>query len=74
MTVEYRKAEYGDFDIEAVVRIARAIRTDSFESVADHVEWHELQRSAGHLCDRWLVSVDGQVVGSAYVGQSSVYW
>jgi GNAT superfamily N-acetyltransferase len=73
MTIEYRKAEYGDFDIEAVVRIARAIRPDSIESVAEHVEWHELQRSAGKSCDRWLVSVDGHVVGSAYVGQSSVF-
>jgi GNAT superfamily N-acetyltransferase len=73
MTIEYRKAEYGDFDIEAVVGIARAIRPDSFESLAEHVEWHEVQRRAGNLCDRWLVSVDGRVVGSAYVGQSSVY-
>jgi len=73
VTIEYRKAEYGDFDIEAVVGIARAIRPDAFESVADHIEWHDVQRSAGRLCDRWLVSVGGQVVGSASVGQSSVY-
>jgi mycothiol synthase len=73
MTIEYRKAEYGDFDIEAVVRIDRAIRPNSFDSVAEHIEWHEVQRSAGYFCDRWLVSVDGDIVGSAYVGQSSVY-
>jgi mycothiol synthase len=73
MTIEYRKAEYGDFDIEAVVNIALAIRPDAFESVAEHVEWHDVQRSAGRLCERWLVSAEGQVVGSASVGQSSVY-
>lgn len=73
MTIEYRKAEYGDFDIDAVVRIAHAIRPDAYESVADHIEWHEAQRNAGHFCDRWLVSADGHVVGSATVGQSSVY-
>lgn len=73
MRVEYRKAEYGDFDIEAVVDIALAIRPDAIESVADYVEWHDLQRSAGHRCERWLVSVEGRVVGSASVARSSVY-
>jgi GNAT superfamily N-acetyltransferase len=71
MTIEYSKAEYGDFDIEAVVKIALAIRPDAFESVAEYINWHDVQRSAGRLCVRWLASVDGQVVGSAYVGQSS---
>ena len=73
MTIEFRKAEYGDFDIEAVVEIALAIRPDTFESVAEYTEWHEVQRSSGHPCDRWLVSREGHVVGSAFVGQSSVY-
>jgi GNAT superfamily N-acetyltransferase len=73
MTVEYRKAEFGDFDIEAVIDIALAIRPDAHESVADYVEWHDFQRRAGHHCDRWLVSVEGELVGSASVGQSSVY-
>lgn len=73
MTIAYRKAEYGDFDIGAVVGIALAIRPDALESVDQYIEWHDLQRSAGRSCDRWLVSVEGRVVGSAYVGQSSVY-
>ena len=70
MATEYRLAEYGDFDLEAVVEIARAIRPDDYESVADLQDWHEVQRSADRLCARWLVSVGGSVVGSAYVGQS----
>jgi GNAT superfamily N-acetyltransferase len=73
MTIEYRKVQYGDFDIEAVVNISLAIRPDAMESVADYIEWHEVQRSAGRSCERWLVSDRGKVVGSAYVGQSSVY-
>jgi GNAT superfamily N-acetyltransferase len=73
MTIEYSKAEYGDFDIEAVVKIALAIRPDAHESVAEYIDWHDVQRSTGRLCVRWLVSVDGQVVGSAYVGQSSSF-
>ena len=70
MATEYRLAEYGDFDLEAVVEIARAIRPDAYESVADLRDWHDVQRSADRLCARWLVSVDGSVVGSAYVGHS----
>lgn len=73
MTIEYHKVEYGDFDIEAVVGIALAIRPDAFESAAEHSEWHDVQRRAGHLCIRWLVKAEGQLVGSAYVGQSSAY-
>jgi GNAT superfamily N-acetyltransferase len=71
MTIEYRMAEYGDFDIAAVVEIARAIRPDDFESIADLSDWHDLQHRAGRLCARWLALLDGQIVGSAYVGQSS---
>jgi mycothiol synthase len=73
MTIEYRKVEYGDFDIQQVVDIALAIRPDSFESVASHIEWHDAQRAAGNLCERWLATVDGQVLGSAYIGASGVY-
>ncbi len=64
-------AEYGDFDIEAVVEIARAIRPDDFESVADLSDWHEVQRRAGRMCVRWLALVEGQLIGSGYVGQSA---
>jgi GNAT superfamily N-acetyltransferase len=71
MAIEYRMAEYGDFDVERVVEIARAIRPDDYESVAALDDWHNAQRGAGRLCVRWLVSLDGQIVGSAYVGQSS---
>jgi len=71
MTVDYRMAEYGDFDVERVVEVARAVRPDDYESVGALDDWHDVQRSAGRLCVRWLVSVDGQIVGSAYVGQSS---
>ena len=71
MTIEYRMAEYDDFDVERVVEITRAIRPDDYESVAALDDWHDAQRSAGRLCVRWLVSLDGQIVGSAYVGQSS---
>jgi mycothiol synthase len=71
MTVEYRLAEYGDFDVEAVVAIALSIRPDAFESVARYTEWIDAQRSVGRLCLHWVASVDGYVVGSAYVDQSS---
>ena len=71
MTIDYRMAEYGDFDLERVVEITRAIRPDDYESVAELRDWHEVQRAAGRLCVRWLVSVDGDVVGSAYVGRSA---
>ena len=33
--VDYRMAEYGDFDVERIVEIARAIRPDDYESVAE---------------------------------------
>lgn len=69
--IEYRMAEYGDFDIEAVVGIARAIRPDDYESIANLSDWHDVQRRAGRLCVRWLALIDGRIVGSAYVGQSS---
>lgn len=71
MTIEYRMAEYGDFDLGAVVEIARAIRPDDFESVAALSDWHAVQHDAGRLCVRWLASDSGRIVGSAYVGQSS---
>ena len=71
VTIEYRMAEYGDFDIEAVVEIAHAIRPDDYESVAALSDWHDVQRSAGRMCVRWLASIDGQIVGSVYVGQSA---
>ena len=64
-------AEYGDFDLEAVVEIARTIRPDDFESLADLSDWHDVQRRAGRLCVRWLALIEGQIVGSAYVGQSA---
>ena len=70
-TVEYWLAEYDDFDVERVVEITRAIRSDDYESVSALDDWHDAQRRAGRLCVRWLVSVAGQIVGSAYVGQSS---
>lgn len=71
MTIEYRMAEYGDFDIEGVVEIGRAIRPDDYESAGGLSDWHDTQRRAGRLCVRWLASIEGQLVGSAYVGQSS---
>ena len=55
MTIDYRMAEYGDFDLERVVEITRAIRPDDFESVAELRDWHEVQRAAGRLCVRWLL-------------------
>ena len=71
MTVEYRRADYGDFDVKRIVEIARAIRPDDYESVADLSDWHRAQRRAGRMCVRWLALIDGRVMGSAYVGQSS---
>jgi GNAT superfamily N-acetyltransferase len=70
MTIDYRVAEFGDFDLERVVEIALAVRPDGFESVAELRDWHDAERAAGRLCVRWLVSIDGNVVGSAYVGQA----
>ena len=70
VTIDYRMAEFGDFDLERVVEIALAVRPDGFESVAELRDWHDVQRAAGRLCVRWLVSVDGDLVGSAYVGQA----
>ncbi len=71
MTVEYRMAEYGEFDVGAVVESALAIRPNDYESVTALSDWHAVQRDAGRLCVRWLASLAGQIVGSAYVGQSS---
>ena len=71
MAINLRMAEYGDFDVERVVEIAHAIRPDDYESVATLNDWHDVQRRARRVCVRWLASLDGQIVGSAYVGQSS---
>jgi GNAT superfamily N-acetyltransferase len=71
MTIDYRMAEYGDFDVERVVEIARAIRPDDFVSVAEIRDWQAAQRKAERLSVNWLVSVDDIIVGSAYVGQST---
>jgi GNAT superfamily N-acetyltransferase len=71
MTIDYRMAEYGDFDIERVVEITRAIRPDDYVSVAEIRDWHDAQLRSGRLSANWLVSVDGSLVGSAYVGQST---
>jgi GNAT superfamily N-acetyltransferase len=71
MTIEFRPAEYGDFDVERVVEIAHAIRPDDYVSVAEMCDWHAAQRAAGRLSVTWLASVDGHLVGSAYVGQST---
>lgn len=71
MTIKYRMADYGDFDLGSVVEIARAIRPDDYESAAALSDWHTVQRDAGRLCARWLASLDGRIIGSAYVGQSS---
>lgn len=71
MSIELRMAEYGDFDVERVVEIAHAIRPDDYESVAALDDWHDVQRSARRMCVRWLALLNGQIVGSAYVGQSS---
>jgi len=49
MAIEYRMAEYGDFDVERVVEIARAIRPDDCVSAADLCDWHDAQRKAGRL-------------------------
>ncbi len=70
MTVEYREAEYGDFNIEAVVEIASAIRPDTLDSVAEYVARHDAERRAGRVSVRWLASIEGHVIGSAYVGES----
>lgn len=71
MTIKYRMAEYGDFDLESVVDIAHAIRPDDYESAAALGDWHAVQKDAGRLCARWLATLDGRIIGSAYVGQSS---
>jgi len=71
MAIEYRMAEYGDFDVERVVEIARAIRPDDYVSAAEIRDWHDAQLKAGRLSVNWLASLDGQIVGSAYVGRST---
>jgi len=71
MAIEYRMAEYDDFDVERVVEITRAIRPDDYVSAAQIRDWHDVQRKAGRLSVNWLASLDGQIVGSAYVGQST---
>lgn len=71
MTIDYRMVEYGDCDLEAVVSIAHAIRSDDYVSVAQMRDWHDAQLKSGRLSVNWLVSVDDGIVGSAYVGQST---
>lgn len=71
MSINYWMAEFGGFDVGRVVEIAHAIRPDDYESVAALDDWHDVQRRAGRVCVRWLASLDGQIIGSAYVGQSS---
>ena len=46
VTIDYRMAEYGDFDLERVVEIALAVRPDGLESVAELRNWHDVQRAA----------------------------
>ncbi len=70
MTVEFRLAEDGDVDHEAIVAIARAIRPDDYVSVADLRDWSDIQRRADRMAARWLACLDDVIVGSAYVGES----
>jgi GNAT superfamily N-acetyltransferase len=70
MSAEFRLVEYDDFDLAAVVAIAKAIRPDDFTSVEYLRDWSANQRRAGRLAVRWLAYVDGEVVGFSYVGQS----
>jgi GNAT superfamily N-acetyltransferase len=70
MTTEFRLAKYNDFDLAAVVAIARAIRPDDFTSVTDLRDWNDNQRRAARMSARWLACVDDTIVGSAYVGES----
>lgn len=71
MTAEYRLAEDGDVDYEAIIAIALAIRPDDYVSVADLSDLDEIHRRASRLCSRWLAYVDDVMVGFAYIGQSS---
>lgn len=70
MIAEFRLAQDGDVDHEAIVAIARAIEPDDYVSVADVRDWDDIQRRAARMFARWMTYVDGAVVGSVYVGES----
>ena len=70
MPGEYRLAQDGDVDYDAIVSISLAVRPDDYVSVADLRDWDDNQRRASRLCARWLVHVDDTMVGFAYVGES----
>ncbi len=63
--IEFREAEYGDFDIGVVVEIAHAIRPDTLDTIAGYVALHDAERSAGRVCVRWLASIERTCSGSA---------
>lgn len=69
-TTTYRWADYDEADYDAVTRIAKATRPDDFTSVADLRDWDDMQRKAGRRSGRWLAVDGGEIVGSAYVGES----
>lgn len=69
MSVAYHLTEY-DADYEAMVRISREIRPDTFDSVDDHRDWDSNQRRAGRRSSRWFASVDGETVGFGALGES----
>ncbi|MCL1598071.1 MAG: GNAT family N-acetyltransferase [Actinomycetia bacterium] len=70
MTVDFRLAERGETDYEALVAVALAVRPDDYISVSDIQEWEDNQQRAGRFMARRLVCLDDEVVGSAYLGES----
>ena len=70
MSIEYRLTLDADYDHEAVVAIAHAIRRDDHISVEGLDDWELTQRNAGRLSGRWLASLDSSIVGTASFGHS----
>lgn len=65
MTVQFRFVEDGDYDREAVVRIAQAIEPDSYLTAADLEDIDKRRQRAGRPGGRWMASVGGVVMGYA---------
>jgi GNAT superfamily N-acetyltransferase len=70
VSVDYRLTEYDEADYDAIVRVAKAIRPDTFTSIGALADWDDNQRRAGRRSSRVLASVDGAVVGYGVLGES----
>jgi len=70
VTADYHLTEFDEADYEAMVRIAKAVRPDDFDSVEDHADWDANAHRAGRQSSRWFATVDGEIAAFSRLGDS----